>query len=155
MVALFFILTTCLFDNSPSIEPYLSLHIQFDKDTICMGDSLTLDIEFRNKTLEDVEFYPYCFQKLSQPFANFETYESLILNNVADFTKLVKLSPDSIYKISIIIKPDSGLIHHRMNNIFMYYHCPKLKGKKFKKYNKLYGFLKSNIVNLYVYDCDN
>lgn len=156
MVALFFILTTCsLFDESPSLESHLGLYIQFNQDTICMGDSLTLVIEFTNKTNENVEFYPDCFQKLSQPFINLKSYKSLILNEVADFTKLVKLSPDSTYCISVIIKPDSGLVHYGLNDIFMYYRCPKLKGKKFKNYNKLYGYLKSNIINLYVYNCDN
>lgn len=153
MVALFFILTTCsIIDTCPSIENYINLSIQFDKDTICMGDSLILTIEFRNKaTNKDIEFYPECFQMLTQPFVAFGIYETLTLNDVSDFTKLIRLSPDSIYEKRVVIKSDNTFLHSGMNNIYMYYRCPTLKTKADKKYNKLCGVLKSNIIYLYVH----
>jgi hypothetical protein len=138
-------------DTCPEIKHYIDLSIQFDKDTICMGDSLMLTIGFRNKTDEDIEFYPECFQMLTQPSDVFGPDEALILNAVSDLINWISLSPDSIQKKRVVIKSDNTFLHSGMNNIQMRNRCPTIKIKADQKYNKLCGTLESNIVNLYVY----
>jgi hypothetical protein len=152
MVILFFFLSTCLpVDTCPSIKHYVSLSIQFDRDTINMGDSLILNIEFRNKTTKDIEFYPECFQFLTQPSVVFGRDKSLVINEVSDLTKLISLPPNGIYAQKVILKSDNTFLDFGINSICLYYRCPTLKGKTDKKYNKLCGLLKSNVVDLYVY----
>ena len=156
MVILSFILAMCLsVDTCPSIEHYVDLSIQFDKDTICMGDTLTLSIEFRNKTTEDIEFYPECYQILTQPFVAFGADKTLVLNEVSNYFNLIRLPPDGTYSQKVEIKTDNTFLYQGLNNIYMYYRCPELKGKSNEMYNKLCGVLKSNVVNLYVSNVSN
>jgi hypothetical protein len=151
MVVLLFLLTICSpADSCPSIEHYISLSIQFDRDTITMGDSLTLNIEYCNKTTKDIEFYPECVQFLAQPIVAFGVDKSLCVNNVSNLTKLVCLTPDGRYTQKVVIISNNTFLHLGMNNLYMFYRCPELKDKVNKKYNRLCGNLKSNVVNLYV-----
>jgi len=151
MVVLYLFFTMCLpVDACTSIEHYVNLSIKFDKDTICMGDTLNLIIEYRNKTIKDIEFYPDCYQVLTQPFVAFGIDRTLVLNEVSNFNISISLPPNGTYNQKIVVKSDNTFLHQGLNNIYMYYRCPELKGKTGKKYNKLYGVLKSNVVNIYV-----
>ncbi|MDR2910637.1 MAG: hypothetical protein LBV47_04635 [Bacteroidales bacterium] len=151
MVVLFFFLSTFLpVYTCPSIEHYIDLSIQFDKDTVCVGDILILTVKFQNKTTKNIEFYPECYQVLTQLFVAFGIDETLILNEISDFTKLERLPPDGAYNKRIIIKSDNIFLHQGLNNIYMFYRCAELKDG-LKKYNKLCVVLKSNVVSLYVY----
>ena len=116
-----------------------------------MGDTLTLFIEYRNKTKKDIEFYPDCFQALTQPIVAFGIDETLVLNLVLNFTKLISLAPNCTYSQKYVVKSDQIFLHKGLNHIYMHYRCPEFKKKRDKKYNKLYGSLESNTVNLYVH----
>jgi hypothetical protein len=156
MVVLFFLLTTCsAADSCPSIEHYVNLSIQFDRDTIDTGDSLILNIEYHNKTTKDIEFYPECIRFLTQPAVAFGIDKSLCINKVSNLTKLIRLPPDGKYVQKIDLISDSTFLHSGMNNIYMHYRCPELNDKERNKYNKLCGTLKSNTVSLYVNMPDN
>jgi hypothetical protein len=137
-------------DTCPSMEHYLNLSIHFDKDTTHMGDILTLTVEFRNKTDKNIEFYPECYQALTQPVVFFGIDETLILNDANDYVTLINLPPDSTYNKRVTVKSSGTFLHYGLNRVYMFYRCPELKGKSGKKYNKLCGKLKSNEIILYV-----
>jgi len=117
-----------------------------------MGDTLILFIEYRNKTNKEIEFYPDCIQALTQPIVAFGIDETLVLNLVLNFTKSISLSPDGTYYQKYVVKSDQKFLHKGLNHIYMQYRCPELKRKREKKFNKLYGSLESNTVNLYVHE---
>ncbi|MDR2910635.1 MAG: hypothetical protein LBV47_04625 [Bacteroidales bacterium] len=156
MVALFFFLAALApMDNCPSIEHYVNLAIQFDKDTICMGDSLTLTIEFRNKTNRDIGFYPESTQLFTHHFLPFGVDRIVFINDIEDVVKnsslkLVNLPPDVIYVKKFILKSDDEFFYRKINNLIMYYHCPKFTNKTQAESN-FCGTLISNKVSVYVY----
>lgn len=135
------------------INQYMDIELQLSSDTVKEGDSLTVNVLFKNKTDTLLEFYPKSFMFLAKPFIAFDAYQkeyaSYILNDTLDFGFTAKIKARSIFVYVFKVKVNSLFFGKGNNTMHLYYSCPVMKDKN-KIYNKFCGHLISPDIVLVV-----
>jgi len=150
---LFGILTSFKCSNLPNnckeINNFLELELRFTMDTVKIGETVELNMIFRNKTDTTLQFYPKAVIHITKPFVAFGIDCAYLINDTLDITKIAEIKPRAvcIYTYNVLVNEKFFKIGE--NSLTLNYRCNELKGKD-KVYNKLCGTLNSNEIRLIV-----
>lgn len=133
---------------SRSIEEYIELSVELSRDTICIDNSFTLTVVFKNKTYNNVSFYPKAVLSIVRPSGGFE-YDSYFLNKVLDLRHHCEIAPNESHKETYEVYAKSPVFRKGENHLHLYYLCKEQKGN-LRKYNKLYGSLESKEFKVFI-----
>lgn len=143
---------------SQRIEDCLRLNISVVTDTVQYGDSLQLNVFFKNVTNNKYTFYPMArlvLEKKEQRKAFGVDYDkSYIVNSEIDLNFTQSLSPNAIYETKYSIFIDPGYFLKGENVFYLcYLFRPKWNvgfKRKYLKKSSLLGVLRSNMFIIYV-----
>jgi hypothetical protein len=151
---LFFgIMTSCKCINHPThcknIDDFLKLEFSFKMDTVRIGETVEINVIFKNKTDKMFQFYPNASLYITKPFVAFGVDFAFPVCDTLDFTKTDVIKPRAInfYRYDILINKNFFKLGD--NRLVMHYRCNELKGEN-RIYNKLCGSLSSQEIKLVV-----
>ena len=164
MVSIFFLIVILISSNCKTtlmessnceeIKDYLEMELSFSAYTVKHGESLYVNVLYRNKTDSLLLFYPKAVIRLTRSFVGFVNfvdleYESYWVHDLLDATFCVEIEAKSTYLQTFEISINSPFFIEGDNRLTLAYVCKEMKGES-KIYNKLCGFLESQEVNLFV-----
>lgn len=132
------------------IGKHIKISAYFAQDTIVLGEMATLRLLFENKSDSSITFYPRASISLYIS-ASFFSPTSVPLSFFRSTDFPVVLEPGHFFKDTYQIEVAPPLFKSGENVFCTSYSCKKLTGK-WKKYNKLYGYLESYPFVVYVKD---
>lgn len=141
---------TCINVNntSSSIDKYIGLSAELNRDTVYADSTFIVTVVFENKTDSCIKFYPKAVLSIVRPSGGFE-FDSYFLNMVLDFREESEIDPHGKYKETFIVHAKPPVFKKGMNYLHLYYLCKEQRGD-FKKYNKLYGRLVSDEFRIFI-----
>ena len=134
--------------DCPDISQFINIEIEISTNEVAFNDSLNLEIIFRNKTTETIEFYPYAYLFLARSTGLFH-FESFVLNEITDFRIRQIITANDGYVMNKRISIESPFFRAGLNEFEIVYLINELKGEYIKD-NLLCGYLESSTVKLYV-----
>jgi hypothetical protein len=134
-------------DNLKDLSRNLDLQVKFPSDTVRLGETIRIDVLYKNIT--DSTFYFFPIAPLS--FFKHRGVGGPIfpLNSSYDVTKCVELKPMSLYSYSLNVVIDESFFGPGMNTFVILYTFNKKKEDNML-YNVLYGHLESKKIELIV-----
>lgn len=135
------LLSVCL-GQVINLDNKIELNASFSSDSLFMGDSLKLNLHFRNNTNNNFSLYPKAIIGLVHNHKEFITYdkpERIVykLNDICDYDGVVVLKPGERFEYRYSIKVDNNFFYKGENDILIFYHLyDKPLKKKKKKVNK-------------------
>lgn len=137
---------------SQNIEDYLELKVSVTSDTVYYGDSLLLNITFKNLTDKKCIFYPrarFVLEKNVEISAFGLDYDgTYVINNRNDLTFAQELFPNILYEMTYPVYIDSRYFSKGENLFYLCYifkpHLSILFRHKYIKHGSLFGVLRSN-----------
>ena len=128
------------------IEKCIELDATICQESAKIGEKVELKVIFKNKTDATVYFYPKALLLLVKTTDAFG-FESFLINDKLDITKVIKIKPKEIYcdKYQIVLK--QPFFHEGLNTFKLWYRCKQMTGS-LEKYNKMYGELESDELKL-------
>ena len=131
-----------------SIDKYIELSVELNTDTVYMNNDLKLTVIFKNKTNDNILFYPKSILSLIKVSGGFEL-DGYFLHRKLDFRKIVELSPHGVHKEIFIVQIKPPFFKKGMNLLQTCYLCKKQKGQ-LKSFNRIHGSLESNEFKIFV-----
>jgi hypothetical protein len=136
----------------------MDLYFQLTADTICLGDSVSLNLFYKNKLNRNIVFSPDAIVQMFAKNAESEDIsiffsdryvKSVYTLNPTLGNKVVILKPGDLYDVSYSIKITEEYFFNGMNNIQIYYYF-KTSKRYVKRTGVLQGILWAPVNRIFV-----
>jgi hypothetical protein len=124
-----------------SHEKEIKLNASFSEDSVFIGDSLKLNLYYKNISNSDYILYPKAIIGLVRNMKAFITYESPArisyqLNDICNYDSVIHLKPGEEFKNTFNIRVNRNFFYEGENSVLVYYHFlekPPIKKRLFGK----------------------